>query len=382
MTKIIRTNIIILSAICFVFTACSKFNDNEMIGVAKSLSAYEKFEQDILTGRVDSSVFIYDKDFGGLYVKKHLRSTIVEEGGDLYLDNLSYVNISKTNDSGTKEWSTIWGDGVGGVSRPLISKDGNIHFIGSMASDYWSYKSFYVVLDDKGNLLLEKEFSDNLRYTIYGGFCLTNDGGALLPGGFDHYTLENPEDRISDWVLKKFNSQGDVEWTKRNGEDGIIEYAMCAIQTEDNGILAVVSRYPNNDNDLCWIEIYRTDLNGNIENQTVIYNTNSWTCDMIKANDGGYILVTIADDGSYKWEKIIITKLNSNGDILWQKSHPVGSGEVVYQYNEPSHNYYSHYIDFSVFNLMNSAYFVVDQRASDENAIKIYKFNNSGELIE
>jgi hypothetical protein len=163
----------------------------------------------------------------------------------------------------------------------------------------------------------------------------TADGGYLISG----MTSSNDGDvsgnhtsssGYSDAWLFKINSKGAIQWQKCYGSIGS-ESAECVIQSIDGGY--VFSGYCEvNNGDVSgnhgnWdIWCVKVNSNGNIQWQKSFGGTGEDRCHKIKAtNDGGYIIsgytVSFNGDvvGNHGNKDVWILKLSSTGTLQWQK---------------------------------------------------------------
>jgi hypothetical protein len=238
------------------------------------------------------------------------------------ISNTSYSNISgnktensrgegdywlvKIDEFGNIEWQkTIGGSGlefdmmaipctdggyfVGGSSRSPISGEKTENFRGFSAlnADFWVLK-----LDENRNIEWQRTIGgedEDLFKTV----CQTNDGGFLLGGrsrsniGFEK--SENSRGNSHDFWILKLNPQGDIEWQKTIG---------------------------STDTDLL------SDMLITQENDILIGGTSAGLISGEK---------TVESNGlSDFW----ILKLNSIGDILWQKSIGGNNQESLFRMSQ------------------------------------------------
>jgi hypothetical protein len=195
-------------------------------------------------------------------------------------------------------------------------------------SDYWVVK-----LNSSGDILWQRclggtddDYAYSIQQTSDGGFIVagqtySNDGDVSGNHGYDDA-----------WVVK-LNSSGDIEWQKcLGGTDD--DYAYSIQQTSDGGFI-VTGYTESNDGDVSgnhsnwgWDDAWVVKLNssGDIEWQKCLGGTNDDRAYSIQqTSNGGFIVAgyTYSNDGDVSgnhgyWDTWVV-KLNSSGDIEWQK---------------------------------------------------------------
>lgn len=229
-------------------------------------------------------------------------------------DDLAY-SVGQTSDNGYI------------VAGMVMSNDGDVsgnH--GGVGFDAWVVK-----LDEFGTLQWQKalggtgvEYAQSVKQTA--------DGGYIVAG----YTDSNDGDVIGNhggqdfWVVKLGNS-GTIEWQKSLGGSGN-DGASNIIQTTDDGYIVTGYTMSNNGdvsgnhgNQDQWV--VKLDGNGAIQWQKTYGGTSNEAGRSIQqTTDGGYIVAGISssndgdvsnNQGDYDYW---IVKINSKGDIEWEKS--------------------------------------------------------------
>ncbi|MFI5171672.1 MAG: T9SS type A sorting domain-containing protein [Chitinophagales bacterium] len=255
--------------------------------------------------------------------------------------------ILKLNASGNIEWqNTIGGtygdyvtcaiqtdDGgylIGGYSNSGITGDKTEPYLGG--HDYWIIK-----LNSTGIIEWQKVYGGNLTdYLIT--MISTSDGGYLLAGysesGISIYKTEANIGLYDYWVVK-INNTGIIEWDNTYG-GSLDDYLSSAIQTSDNGYLFGGSSRSNISDDKSedrigsysdmWV--IKTNNSGNIEwENTIGGNNTDGISDLAMTSDGNYFIAGISESGINHDKDVNLVgetdfwllKLNSAGDIIWQK---------------------------------------------------------------
>jgi len=173
----------------------------------------------------------------------------------------------------------------------------------------------------------------------------TSDGGFIVAGE----TLSNDGDVSGNhgtwdaWVVK-LNSLGDIEWQKCLGGTNS-DYANSIQQTSDGGFIVAGLTY-SYDGDVSGNHGYsdywvvKLNSSGNIEWQKCLGGTNDdWAYSIQQTSDGGFIVAgeTGSNDGdvsgNQEGDGAWVVKLNSSGAILWQKCLGGYDWDYAYSYS-------------------------------------------------
>ena len=185
-------------------------------------------------------------------------------------------------------------------------------------------------LDDLGNILWEKTYGGNNEDSGYA--VPTTDGGYIIAGLTDSFGLASPYNPDI-WIIKT-NNTGDILWQKTYG--GINQDNISSIyQTSDGGyIVSGTTKSFGAGNKDIWI--LKLNHNGDIQWENT-YGGNSDEGDEYYPNgghiqetiDGGYILSDSARSFGPGDFDVWVLKLDSSGNIEWQKTYSGGSWDLV-----------------------------------------------------
>lgn len=235
-------------------------------------------------------------------------------------------------DQGTSVCQTTDGGSV--IAGYSPSTDGNV--TGNHGNgDYWVVK-----LDNSGNIQWQKSLGGS-GYDYPYSIQQTSDGGYIVAGRTD----SNDGDVTgyhgsvySDFWVVKLDTNGNIQWQKAIGGNGE-DVAYSIQQTSDGGYIVAgessstdgdaVGHLPYNNTDLWIVKINST---GNIQWQKSFGGYNSELAfDAKQTSDGGYIVAGATDSNSgditqlYGEYDYWVLKLDSAGNLLWQKTFG-GSG--------------------------------------------------------
>ena len=167
----------------------------------------------------------------------------------------------------------------------------------------------------------------------------TSDGGYIVAGG----SASNNGDVMGNhgyydvWVVK-LSGAGDIQWQKSLGGSNA-DNAKCVIQTSDGGYM-VAGETESNDGDVSvsygnpdfWI--VKLDEAGSIEWEKALGGIGIDVARSIsQLSDGNYVVsgyVGSAVPGHLGGFDYWVVKLNSTGEVLWQKAYGGGENDQAY----------------------------------------------------
>lgn len=247
--------------------------------------------------------------------------------------------VVKLNNSGNIQWQKSLGgsesdratsvqqtsDGGFIVTGYTYSNNGDVSN-NHGASDIWVVK-----LDNSGNLQWEKSYGTGLNDS---GTSVkeTSDGGYIVTG--TSWINSNLSD---DYKVLKLDSSGNVQWQKNYGGSKS-DWGQSIIQTSDEGYIIVGGSYSNNGDVTghhgsteyldCWI--VKLDTTGNIQWQKSLGGSlNDIGYSIQQTTDGGYIVSATSwsndgdvsgHHGNTQTSDYWIVKLDTTGNIQWEKS--------------------------------------------------------------
>jgi hypothetical protein len=194
------------------------------------------------------------------------------------------------------------------------------------SKDYWVTK-----LDQVGNIEWQKslggsenDWGQSIKQTIDGGYVIAGVSGSNDGDVSGNHSV------VGDFWIVKLNTIGILEWQKcYGGYQGDVANAIQ--QTADGGFIVTGTVY-SNDGDVLGFQgtgdawLIKLNPLGSIEWQKCLGGSlNEWGYSVCQTNDGGYILagVTRSNDGDVSGnhgnEDFWVVKLNSTGNIEWQK---------------------------------------------------------------
>jgi len=224
------------------------------------------------------------------------------------------VYILKLNSKGEVQWQKTFGGKADDEANSVQqTKDGG-YIVAGCTKSFGSagYDVYILKLSSKGEVEWQKTFSwerDNEAESIQ----QTADGGyiiAAVTGDFER--------RECDAYVLKLNSKGQLEWQKTFGGKSFDE-ANSIQQTTDGGYIVAGSTYSfgsGGEN----VYILKLDSNGEVEWQKTFGGEDNERANSVQQTaDGGYIVAGRIWPIEYLFD-VYILKLNSKGDLEWQKT--------------------------------------------------------------
>ena len=341
----------------FIVAGVTKSNDGDVSGnhggadfwVVKLNSSGDIVWQKCLGGSgYDVATSIQQTSDGGFIVtgvtKSNDGDVSAHHGSTFYSDYW----VVKLNSFGDIVWHKCLGGSRGDIPYPIqqtsdggfivagIAMYNNVDVSGNHGnSDFWVVK-----LDSSGRIDWQKCYGGSDLDDAY-SIQQTSDGGFIVAGA----TWSNDDDVSGNhgnydyWVVK-LNSAGNIEWQKCfGGSDRDIAYSIQ--QTSDGGFI-VAGMTESNNGDVSgkhgswdyWV--VKLDSSGDIVWQKCLGGSNrDGALSIQQTSDGGFIVagMTESNDGDVSGNHgrmdYWVVKLDSSGDIVWQKCLGGSNGDVA-----------------------------------------------------
>ncbi len=232
------------------------------------------------------------------------------------------VYILKSNAKGDLEWQkTFGGKGDDEANSIQQTSDGGYIVAGWTESFGSGKEDVYILkLNSKGEVEWQKTFGgeeDDEANSIQ----QTSDGGYIVAGWTESFGSG-----YEDVYILKLNAKGEIEWQKTFGErnnfgDSNVDEANSIQQTTDGGYIVAGCTWPFGPR--WWEDIYILKLNtkGEVEWQkTFGGGSNDGANSIQQTMDGGYIVAGWTESFGFGYEDVYILKLNSEGEVEWQKT--------------------------------------------------------------
>jgi uncharacterized delta-60 repeat protein len=223
--------------------------------------------------------------------------------------------VLKLDPSGAVQWQKSYGgadnDGAYSIQE---TADGGYIVAGATASFGAEYANFWVLkLSPNGAVQWQKSYGadDDFAYSIQE----TADGGYIVAGD----TWSSGTGSHDCWVLR-LDPHGDVQWQKSyGGADGDFTYSIQ--ETADGGYIVAGHTWSSGTWDTnFWVLKLNTD--GDVQWQKSYGGADdefAWSIQ--ETADGGYIAAgATASFGAGHYDCWVL-KLNADGDVQWQKSY-------------------------------------------------------------
>ncbi len=239
--------------------------------------------------------------------------------------------ILKLDGSGNVEWQKVFGGTDSDEAYSIQqTSDGGYIIAGTTASfgagnyDYWILK-----LDSSGNILWQKTYGGtdaDFAYFIQ----QTADGGYIAAG----YTNSFGTGDYDCWMLK-LDSSGNFEWQKTYG-GGLGDYAYSIQQTTDEGYILLAQTFSFGTGS-CDYWILKLDSSGNVQWQKTYGGTgDEYAFSIQQTFDEGYIIAGYTNSFGVGSGDYCILKLDSSGNVQWQKTYGGTTDECAFSIQQTS----------------------------------------------
>ncbi len=190
------------------------------------------------------------------------------------------------------------------------------------------YDAWIIKLDSYGNIVWDKTYGLS-NYNEANSIIQTTDGGYAIAGKTSSEGVYGHDA----WILK-LDSNGDIIWKKIYGGESYYE-ANSIIQTTDGGYavagiktseISTHTRFYDYD-----VWIIKLDSMGNVVWEKT-YGGESYdgAYSIIQTTDGGYALAGYTQSKGINGNAALVIKLDSNGNMLWEKSFGENEYNIVY----------------------------------------------------
>lgn len=241
--------------------------------------------------------------------------------------------IIKLDSSGNIQWKKTLGGSIVEHANSIQQTTDNGYIIagysnsvnGDITGNHGSEDFWIVKLDQSGNLQWQKSLGGSDKDSAY-SIQQTSDGGYITIG----ITLSTNGDVTGNhgnydiWVVK-LNSSGSIQWQKALGGSSS-DTAYTIRQTNDGGYI-FTGTVSSTDGDVIgntasnmWI--VKLNNTGNIQWQKIYGNYEFYEVPLsiIQTSDNGYVVGTNMEDPANGLYNVLILKLDSVGNVIWEKN--------------------------------------------------------------
>ena len=232
--------------------------------------------------------------------------------------------IIKTDLSGNLLWSVAVGGNSSDIAVSIVETHDSGYVI---AGNSWSFgimteEIYLIKLDINGNKLWSRVIGNGTGSQVK-SIKTTFDGGFVLAGH-----LSSPYNIL----IVKTDSLGFPQWD-RNYHGRVEDWAYDIIQTQDSGFVTIAKTMDGDD-----ATLFKTDKNGNpIWAKILSYNNSTINSENILLSNDNYILIGgNAYDTTTFESKIILSKIDSLGNVIWTNTFggPVNENEYAGSFNQ------------------------------------------------
>ncbi len=222
--------------------------------------------------------------------------------------NMGKPWIVKLDANGNIQWQRKYSGILGDLSQSIQqTSEGGYIVAGMMKGEAWVLK-----LNSAGETQWQKTYGTSC---VDANFSIqqTREGGYILAS----VSLTFGAGLTDIWIMK-LDPNGSIQWQKTYGGSGL-ELAHSVQQTQDGGYVVAgwTDSFGSGDKD-AWI--LKLDANGEIEWQKTYGSSGfDWAHSVQQTQDGGYMVAGWTDSFGAGNMDMWVLKLDSNGNITWQK---------------------------------------------------------------
>ncbi len=306
----------------------------------KSNDVTNAFKQSIESNAISQSGGpFWAKTFGGSSDDESYSVQQTSDGGYIvYGSTKSFgagsvdLLIIKLDSKGNIDWAKTYGGANEEGSWYEIEKapDGGYIVPGWTKSFGSRDKDLFIIkLDSKGNIDWAKIYGgpkDELPWDV----TSTIDGGYIVSGLTNSFGAGS-----IDFLIIKLDSSGNLTWAKTFGGRKL-EVGSFVYQTSDGGYIVSgrTNSFGAGGSD---IFVFKLNSSGNIQWAKTYGGTNNdGGINILKASDGGYIVVGWTYSFGAGSADAFIIKLNSDGQISWAKTYGGSDWDAAYYIQQTS----------------------------------------------
>jgi hypothetical protein len=253
--------------------------------------------------------------------------------GTSTLQESTAICVIKLNNLGEVIWQNYYQKEAlnYGVAIYQTPDNGFLLFGNTISANTQKSDIYIIKINWEGLVLWDKTIGEELDDRIY-AVKPTKDEGFILCGQTESFTNQN-----EDAFLIKMDISGNVEWQKIYGKQGI-DLAKDCIQMVDGGF-AFIGTTINNQGSM-QIFMIKTDWHGTLEWQKTYGSKGNFVGNsIVETPDKGFVLLAETDSFS-SYEGIYLLKIDSFGQVLWEKYYEGSKSTIGYSIEKTNSGYY------------------------------------------
>jgi len=223
------------------------------------------------------------------------------------------VYLMKTNSNGDTIWTKTYGGTGYDKAHSFQKTSDNGYIITGVFGPWYTGDLYLIKVDSIGTTLWTKTYGGtglDVGYSVQ----QTSDSGYIITGCTDSFGSGD-----LDIYLIKINAHGDTLWTKVYGRTG--HDIGCSVkQTPDGGY--IVAGFTETQSGYTDIYLIRTNEDGD-SLWTKVYGAQYYDfCNsMIQPTEGEFVLAGLAESSSAPLGDFYLAKIDSNGNVLWERTY-------------------------------------------------------------
>jgi len=297
-------------------------NGNVYLNGNQQSDSYSGYDYGVIKLDTNGNL-LWQKKIGGSG-SEYGESIAVDSSGNVYINGyqMSDVYSAGEYDYGVVKLDTngnlLWQKKIGGSSDDrgqaiAVDSSGNVYLNGSQTSNDFGGMDYGVIkLDTNGNLLWQKKIG--IAFNDYGmAIAVDSSGNVYLNGyqgsdGYGNY----------DYGVIKLDTNGNLLWQKKIGGSSN-EYG-TSIDIDDSGNVYLNGYQLSDSYGSTDYGVIKLDTNGNLLWQKKIGGSSNEYGNAIAVDSNGNVYLNGAQtSGGYGEYDYGVIKLDTNGNLLWQK---------------------------------------------------------------
>ena len=239
---------------------------------------------------------------------------------DSNLSTTGKVILAKFTANGLPVWNSTWyGTGFDSGSAVIQASDGGYVIAGNSSSFAVGNSDVLLVkFSSEGMFVWNKNIGIGGAKGDTGyGVVEASAGGYVVTGG----TVNGNASTIYDVFLSKFDTDGNIVWTRTWGLSGTNEYGRRVINTSDGGF-AVTGWAGDTRGSGCWdafLNKYTSD--GTLSWSRLWGGTASEQgSNVVQTSNGDFLVTGYTDSFTAGSSDVFLAKFSSSGDLIWDKT--------------------------------------------------------------
>jgi len=239
--------------------------------------------------------------------------------------------LMRIDDNGSVIWGKMYSSNSQYERANFIipTASGGFMIVGETGANAGSFKGFAIEVDSNGDVIWGKIYNGLPTYPI-----LSFDYAVQLAD--NTYAFAGRINNANPFIIK-LNDLNSVSWAKYY--QGLSVYRLRYFLKTDDGYLLACQENPN-----ARFLVYKTEIDGALDQASGWgwarrYNASSSIIfkQILATVDGGYLLLGASSAFSPTGQDILLAKISSSGNLIWQRDYELKNSFVTSEYDFPGY---------------------------------------------